>query len=242
VHRDPDRPRLVGDRACDGLADPPGGVGRELVALAIVELLDRADQAERALLDQVEERQAAAEVALRDRDDEAEVRLDHLRLRAHLAALDPLGEVHLLVRRQQRHLPDLAQVEPQRVEARLDGEVELGRVLRLLLLDERPFVREALVVLALDELDAVVDQVGGEVFELILRELDFLHTGDDLVIGEEALLLPRLDELLELLDLGESDVDGEQLSSTSGFDVGSRGKNRRTARGPALHTLRLTTV
>ena len=82
VHRDADRARLVGDRARHGLPDPPGRVGRELVALAVVELLDGADQAERAFLDQVEEGEAAAEVALGDRDDEAEVGLDHLRLRA----------------------------------------------------------------------------------------------------------------------------------------------------------------
>src|SRR5437773_972774 len=74
VHRDPDRPRLVGDRTRHGLADPPGRVGRELVALAVVELLHGTDQAERALLDQVEEAQAAAQVALGDRDDEAQVR------------------------------------------------------------------------------------------------------------------------------------------------------------------------
>ena len=127
VHRDADRARLVGDRARDRLPDPPGRVGRELVALAVVELLDRADQAERALLDQVEEREPAAQVALRDRDDEAEVRLDHLRLRGHVAALDPLRQVDLLVGGEQRHLADLAQVEPQRVERRLDREVELRR-------------------------------------------------------------------------------------------------------------------
>ena len=40
-----DRARLVGERARDRLADPPGRVGRELVAAAPVELLDRADQA-----------------------------------------------------------------------------------------------------------------------------------------------------------------------------------------------------
>ena len=126
VHRDPDRARLVGDRAGDGLADPPRRVGRELVAAAVVELLDRADQAERSLLDQVEEREAAAQVALRDRDDEAQVGLHHLLLGVHVAALDPLREAHLLLGGEQLDLPDRAQVEAQRVEAGLDRQVELG--------------------------------------------------------------------------------------------------------------------
>ena len=99
VDRDADRPRLVGERAGDRLADPPGRVGRELEALAVVELLRRADEAERALLDQVEERQALVAVVLGDRDDEAQVRLDHLLLRVEVAALDALGELDLLLRR-----------------------------------------------------------------------------------------------------------------------------------------------
>ena len=99
VDRDADRARLVGERAGDRLADPPGRVGRELEALAVVELLGRADQAERALLDQVEEGQALVAVVLGDRDDQAQVRLDHLLLGVEVAALDPLGEVDLLLRR-----------------------------------------------------------------------------------------------------------------------------------------------
>ena len=125
VHRDPDRAGLVGDRTGHGLADPPGGVRGELVALAVVELLDRPDQAQRPLLDQVEERQPATQIPLRDRHDEPQVRLDHVLLRRHVAALDALRERDLLVGGQQRHLPDLAQVEPERVERRLDREVEL---------------------------------------------------------------------------------------------------------------------
>ena len=73
VHRDADRARLVGQRAGDRLADPPRGVGRELVALAIVEFLDGADQAEIAFLNEVEEEHAAADVLLRDRNDQAQV-------------------------------------------------------------------------------------------------------------------------------------------------------------------------
>jgi hypothetical protein len=116
VDGDADRPRLVRDRARHGLADPPGRVRRELVALAVVELLDGADQPERSFLDQVEEAEPAAQIALRDRDDEAKIGLGHLRLRAHVSALDPLRQIDLLVGGQQRNLPDLAQVEAQRVE------------------------------------------------------------------------------------------------------------------------------
>src|SRR5687768_12399950 len=53
VHRHTDRPRLVREGSRDRLPDPPGRVGRELEAAAPVELLDCADQTERALLDQV---------------------------------------------------------------------------------------------------------------------------------------------------------------------------------------------
>ena len=110
VHWDADRARLVGDRPRDRLADPPGRVGRELVAASVVELLDGADQAERALLDQVQEREAATQVALRDRHHEPQVRLDHLLLGGHVAALDAPRQRHLLVGRQQVHAADRAQV------------------------------------------------------------------------------------------------------------------------------------
>ena len=87
VHRDADGAGLVGDGPGDGLADPPRGVGGELEALRVVELLDRPHQAEVALLDQVEEVHAAADVALGDRHDEAEVGLDE-HLAGVLAAAD----------------------------------------------------------------------------------------------------------------------------------------------------------
>ena len=62
---------------------------------------------------------------------------------------------------------------------------------------------------ALHELDSVVDQIGVEVLDLLLREVDFLEPGDDLVIGEEPLVLAVGDELLQLLDLGRGDIDLE---------------------------------
>jgi hypothetical protein len=129
-----DRPRLVRERPRDRLADPPGRVRRELVAPAPVELLDRADQAERAFLDQVEERQALVPVVLRDRDDEPEVRLDHVCLRAHVPALDLLGELDLLGGGQQRMASRLAEEELERVRRRLVRDLERGRRGLLLLL------------------------------------------------------------------------------------------------------------
>src|ERR1017187_3678309 len=68
--------------AIDRLADPPGRVGGELVTPAVLELLHRLHQAHVALLDQVQEREAAVGVFLRDRDHQPEVGLDHLGLGA----------------------------------------------------------------------------------------------------------------------------------------------------------------
>ncbi len=115
MNRHADRSGLVGERAGDGLADPPGRVGRELEAAAVVELLSRAHEADRPLLDQVEERQPLVAVALGDRDDQAQVRFDHLRLGRDVAPLDPLGELDLLRGRQQIDLADVLEKELKRV-------------------------------------------------------------------------------------------------------------------------------
>ncbi len=40
MDRNPDGPGLIGDRAGDRLADPPGGVGGELVTAPVFELVD----------------------------------------------------------------------------------------------------------------------------------------------------------------------------------------------------------
>ena len=91
VHRDADGARLVGDRTGDRLPDPPGGVGGELIAAAVLELVHRLHQADVAFLDQIKELQAAVGVFLGDRDHQAQVGLDHLLLglaRLALALLD----------------------------------------------------------------------------------------------------------------------------------------------------------
>ena len=143
VHREPDRAARVRDAAGDRLADPPRGVRGELEALAPVELLDRVHQAEVALLDQVQQREARGLVLLGDRDDEAQVRLHEGALgivavpdvlaeltllgrgqglaagfqlgAGFVAALDLLGEADLVVLGEQRVLPDIGQIEPNQI-------------------------------------------------------------------------------------------------------------------------------
>ena len=54
VDRQADGAGLVHDRPFDGLANPPGRIGRETETALRIELFYRADQTEVALFDQVE--------------------------------------------------------------------------------------------------------------------------------------------------------------------------------------------
>ena len=77
--REPDRAGLIGDRSRDRLADPPVGVGRELIAARVVELLDRADEPDVSLLDEVDEaecRSATRHVRLGSGDNKAQIGRD----------------------------------------------------------------------------------------------------------------------------------------------------------------------
>src|SRR5829696_992716 len=114
-----DRAAGVLQPALDRLADPQRRVGREAEALAPVELLDGADQAEHALLDQVAEREALALVAARVGHHEAQVRVDHAVLGDEVALLDPLGKLDLLSGREQLEAARLAQEELQRIQRRI---------------------------------------------------------------------------------------------------------------------------
>src|SRR4029077_7305549 len=118
VRGDADRPRLAGNRPLDRLANPPGGVGRELEALAVVELLDRSVEPNDAVLDQIAERHTVAAVALGDMYDETQIAVDHPLLGGTVAALDTLGERDLLRRGQQRVTADLVHEHLQRIRGR----------------------------------------------------------------------------------------------------------------------------
>src|SRR5690606_12619112 len=115
VDRQPDGAALVGYGTGDRLADPPGRVRAKAVPPAPVILLDRPDQTEVALLDQVQQREPTSHVALGDADHEPQVRADEALERLDVALLDALGQLHLFLRREQRRLRDVAEVETDRI-------------------------------------------------------------------------------------------------------------------------------
>src|ERR671931_2179935 len=180
VRRDTDRRGLVRDRTLAGLADPPGGVGRELEALAPVELLDGAVQSDHALLDQVAELQAVALVALGDRDHQAQVRVDHPLLRRGVTALDALREGDLLRRREQRVAAGLVHEEREAVGRTRDGRVD-GTLRRLGMRGR-------------DQLDATLLQLGAESGDLLVLELVLVDIGLEGLFLELALLLSLVEE------------------------------------------------
>uniref|UniRef100_A0A6J5ZZA6 Unannotated protein n=1 Tax=freshwater metagenome TaxID=449393 RepID=A0A6J5ZZA6_9ZZZZ len=190
-----DRSPLVGNRAGHGLTDPPGRVGRELVTATVIELLNSANQPKRALLNQVKEGQAAAEIALGDRNNEPQIRFDHVLFGVHVAALDALCKRHLLHCAQQRHAADRSQVEAQRIEARLDCQVDLvclaaRRALPAPRRALRHRRRGTVFALCRHEVDPHLLKVSMQFLNLLLGDLDLLETLGDLRDGQEPLLLP----------------------------------------------------
>ncbi|CGX68838.1 Uncharacterised protein [Salmonella enterica subsp. enterica serovar Typhi] len=78
MHRNTDGARLVGDRAGDRLTNPPGSVGGELVTTTVFELIYRFHQTDVAFLNQIEELQTSVGVFLGDRNNQTQVRFNHL--------------------------------------------------------------------------------------------------------------------------------------------------------------------
>src|SRR6188472_102864 len=197
VHRHADRRGLVGDRALAGLADPPGRVRRELEPLAVVELLDRAVQADDAVLDQVEERHPVAAVALRDRHDEPQVRVDHPLLGREVAPLDALCERDLVGGRQQLVAADLGQEHAERVGR---DRTAPGREIEL----------EVLLFLGCRQLNATLGQERLERRDGVLVELVLEHKGVELGRFDLAALLRLRGERVQCRNFDDA---GLQVSS-----------------------------
>ena len=116
MNRQADGLGLVGQGALDGLLDPPRAVSGKLAALGRIESFDRLHQADVALVDQIQQRQAEILVIVGDFDHQAQVGLDHLFARFFVALFDAGGQFDFLLRGQQFDLADFAQIK-------LDGRI-----------------------------------------------------------------------------------------------------------------------
>ena len=195
MDRDADGSRLVGDGAGDSLTDPPRRVGGELVALGVVELLDRLDETQIALLNEVKEEHSAPDVALGDGDDQTQVRLGELLLGALAALALGIERLALLVGDLLAALLDLLET--------LLGCVAGGHgrgQLDLLVRRQQGNLADLLEVHAHGVVDVKAVDERVRVDELLLLDLVDLLEGGLAVVGHvrEEILRPDLDaELLK---------------------------------------------
>ena len=111
MHWQADGLGLIGQRALDGLLDPPGSIRGKLAAFAGIESLDGFHQPNVAFADQIQQRQADAFIVPRNFYDQPKVGFDHLLSRLFVAVLDSRSEFDFLLRRQQLYLSDFAKIE-----------------------------------------------------------------------------------------------------------------------------------
>ena len=114
VERQAHDARLLGQSLEDRLTDPPHGIGDELEAAGLVELLGGLDQPEVALVNQVGEAQSLILVLLGYGHHETQVGFGELLERFLVSFLNSLGEFHLLLDRDKLLLADFLQVLVQR--------------------------------------------------------------------------------------------------------------------------------
>ncbi|MNH33077.1 hypothetical protein D3C79_935670 [compost metagenome] len=101
---------LVHDRPFDGLPDPPGGIGRETETTLRVEFLDRANQPQVALFDQVQQRKPTIHITPGDLHHQTQVALDHALAPGRIATLRKARKMNLFLWREQRRKADFIEV------------------------------------------------------------------------------------------------------------------------------------
>ena len=205
--------RRVGEGPGDRLASRGCGIGGGLISLGVVEFLDRADEAEVALLDQVQEEHSAAHIPFGDGHHEPQVGLDEallgpdalpdqlleLRVREAQAEvaelvlgeqprLDRLGQLDLLLGREERDPADLAQVDADEIA----GRRALADV--LLVGADRLFV-----ALGLKDLHSFFGEHPHDAFQRVGRQLGAVERGGHVVDGDAAALPSCRDEIRHLV-------------------------------------------
>ena len=130
-----DRACLIGDCTRNRLPNPPRRIGTELITLTVVEFLNRLQETEVALLNEIEKEHAASDVAFCNAHDKAQVRLLKPMPCTLVARLHAPRELDLLLCRQQRNTTDLFEVHADGIIKRNSlGHAEVDLNLRLVLI------------------------------------------------------------------------------------------------------------
>ena len=98
MHRDTDSTRLIRNGSCDGLTDPPGCIGTELVAFSVIKFLNGFDKTKVTFLDQIKEQHSTSHITLRDADNKTEVRFCQTLLGSFITFLHSFCKLDLLIR------------------------------------------------------------------------------------------------------------------------------------------------
>jgi hypothetical protein len=154
-----------------------------------------------------------AAVPLRDRDDEAQVRVDHPLLGSRVAALDALRERDLLRCGQQRVAADLGQEQLQRVGGRREARGLGGAALELGVGVRGGSVG---VLVGSADLDPAVLEGAGQLLDVLRLELVALDQRLDLGRLDEAPDLGLVQQLLSLMCVQQACNLVLLLSSRSG--------------------------
>ena len=150
-------------------------------------------------------------VALRDRDDEAQVRVDHVLLRRDVAALDSLRERNLLGRREQLVAAHLREEELQRV----GGGRQLERVVE---------VQLVVGVVLTPQLDTALGERKRQLVQVVLAQL--VSLGERLEIARV-----HIPKLLAGVEQGLDIVLVQNRSNGAAPFRGLKARRSRVARG-----------
>jgi len=111
MDRQADGTPVVHEETLHALAYPPGGVGRKTKAPLGIKLFQGMDQAQIALLYQIQEGNAPVQIAFGDIHHQAQIVLNHFLAGAKVTGPHRPGQRQLLIRRQQRFSTDFVEIE-----------------------------------------------------------------------------------------------------------------------------------
>ena len=98
MHRNPDRPGLIGNGSRNSLADPPGCIRTELKALGIVVFLNGFNKPQISFLNQIQKLHSAAHISLGNAYNQAQIRLSQTLFGIFIAHLHLFCQFYLLLR------------------------------------------------------------------------------------------------------------------------------------------------